>query len=60
MTFQKMTSKREGIRTSVQRGWLLGPETWLRQAATHLGLEFKLRGPDRSREFSDVSCPAVR
>jgi hypothetical protein len=60
MTFRKMTSKLEGIRTRVQWGRLLGPETWLRQAATHLGLEFKLLGPGRSREFSDVPCPAVR
>jgi putative transposase len=37
----------EGVRTSIQRGRPLGPETWVRQTAARLGLDFTLRGPGR-------------
>lgn len=43
----------EGIRTSVQRGRPLGPETWVRQTATRLGLEFTLRSPGRPRKTTN-------
>lgn len=39
----------EEIRTCVQRGRPLGPETWVRRTAARLGLEFTLRGPGRPR-----------
>jgi putative transposase len=39
----------EELRTSVQRGRPLGPETWVRRTAARLGLEFTLRGPGRPR-----------
>ncbi len=39
----------DGLRTSVQRGRPFGPETWVRQTADRLGLEFTLRGPGRPR-----------
>jgi putative transposase len=39
----------EGVRTCVQRGRPLGPETWVRETATRLGLDFTLRGPGRPR-----------
>jgi len=43
----------EAIQTSVQRGRPLGSETWVRQAAARLGLEFTLRGPGRPRTPGD-------
>ena len=39
----------EELRTSVRRGRPLGSETWVRQTAARLGLEFTLRGPGRPR-----------
>jgi putative transposase len=37
------------IRSCVQRGRPLGPETWVRRTAARLGLAFTLRGPGRPR-----------
>jgi len=42
----------EVIRTSVERGRPLGPDTWVRRTARRLGLEFTLRGPGRPRTAS--------
>jgi putative transposase len=39
----------DGLRTCVQRGRPYGSETWVRQTASRLGLEFTLRGPGRPR-----------
>jgi putative transposase len=38
-----------GIRTCVQRGRPLGPETWVQRTAARLGLDFTLRGPGRPK-----------
>jgi len=43
----------EGIRTCVERGRPLRPETWVRKTAARLELEFTLRGPGRPRTKSD-------
>ncbi len=43
----------ESVRTCVQRGRPLGPETWVRQTAARLGLDFSLRGPGRPRKPHD-------
>lgn len=43
----------EGIRTCVQRGRPLGPESWVRQTADRLGLGFTLRGPGRPRKSTN-------
>jgi putative transposase len=40
----------EGIRTCVQRDRPFGSESWVRQTAARLGLEFTLRGPGRPRK----------
>jgi len=42
----------QGIRECVQRGRPLGSESWVRQTAARLGLEFTLRGPGRPRKIS--------
>jgi hypothetical protein len=42
----------EGIRSSVNRGRPLGPESWVQRTAERLGLEFTLRGPGRPRTKS--------
>ena len=39
----------EGIRTSINRGRPLGPDSWVQRTAKRLGLEFSLRGPGRPR-----------
>ena len=43
----------EGIRTCVQRGRPLGSESWVRNTAARLGLDFTLRGPGRPRTAPD-------
>jgi putative transposase len=43
----------EGIRTCVQRERPLGSESWVRQTAARLGLEYTLRGPGRPRKVSN-------
>ena len=43
----------DGIRLCVERGRPLGPETWVRQTAARLGLDFTLRGPGRPRKTSE-------
>jgi len=43
----------EAIRTCVQRGRPLGPETWVRRTAERLGLAFTLRGPGRPRKITN-------
>ena len=37
------------LRTCVQRGRPLGPPSWIRTTAAHLGLDLTLRGPGRPR-----------
>ena len=43
----------QGMRDCVQRGRPLGPESWVRQTAARLGLDFTLRGPGRPRKISN-------